>query len=218
MSRQPARAGTKPAATSDIGTADRVLDAAQREFAAVGYASARLADIGSRAGIRRPSLLYHFPSKELLYRAVVERAFDRLGEALTRFMGEDGEFEQQLDAVVLTFAEFLTEQPGLAPIIVRELIDDPTHDLDTARRGGGVGRAILIERVVPLLTLVEQFLRTRGRDHLRPDVPVRAALVSVAANLLLHNASGSLAGPLWGPDHHALALAKLLFLKPRQMP
>ena len=211
MSRQPARA-------KDLATADRVLDAAQREFAAVGYASARLEDIGARAGIRRPSLLYHFPSKELLYRAVVERAFDRLGAALAQFMGEGGEFEQQLEAVVRTFAQFLEAQPGLAQIIVRELIDDPTHDGEPSRRGGGVGRTILLERVVPLLTLVEQFIATRGREHLRPNLPVRAAVVQVAANLLLHSGAGSLAAPLWGPDNHALALAKLLFLQPPRQP
>jgi AcrR family transcriptional regulator len=216
VSRQPARAQAKPAATSDLGTRERVLDAAEREFAAVGYAPARLADIGARAGIRRPSLLYHFPSKELLYRAVVERAFDRLGAALVQFMGDEGEFPQQLEALVRTFAEFLDAHPSLAPIIVRELIDDPTHDLDTARRGGGVGRTIVLERVVPLLTLVEQFIRTRGREHLRPNLPVRATLVQVAANLLLHGAAGSLAAPLWGPDNHAFLLAKLLFLEPRQ--
>lgn len=196
----------------DLGTADRVLDAAEREFAAVGYAPARLADIGERAGIRRPSLLYHFPSKELLYRAVVERAFDRLGAALVQFMGGDGEFEQQLEAVVRTFSEFLDAHPSLAPIIVRELIEDPTHDLDTARRGGSVGRTIMLERVVPLLTLVEAFISTRGREHLRPNLPIRAALVQVSANLLLHSAAGRLAEPLWGPTDHALALAKLLFL------
>jgi AcrR family transcriptional regulator len=196
----------------DLGTADRVLDAAEREFAAVGYAPARLADIGERAGIRRPSLLYHFPSKELLYRAVVERAFDRLATALVQFMGGDGEFEQQLESVIRAFAEFLDGHPSLAPIIVRELIEDPTHELDTVRRGGSVGRTIMLERVVPLLTLVEAFIRTRGQDHLRPNLPIRAALVQVAANLLLHSAAGSLAGPLWGPGDHALALAKLLFL------
>jgi AcrR family transcriptional regulator len=204
-------------ALEDLGTADRVLDAAEREFAAVGYAPARLADIGARAGIRRPSLLYHFPSKELLYRAVVERAFDRLGAALVQFMQGDGEFEQQLEAVVRAFAEFLDEHPSLAPIIVRELIDDPTHEFDTARRGGSIGRTILLERVVPLLTLVESFIRSRGQGHLRPNLPVRAAIVQVAANLLLHGAAGSLAEPLWGPGDHALALAKLLFLESERL-
>jgi AcrR family transcriptional regulator len=196
-------------------TRDRLLEAAEQEFADVGFEAAKLADIAARAGIRRPSLLYHFESKELLYRAVVERAFDRLGAALVQFMSGDGDFEQQLESVVRAFAEFLVAHPSLAPIIVRELIDDPTHDPDTARRGGSVGRTIMLEQVVPLLTLVETFIRTRGHEHLRPSFPVRAALVQVAANLLLHSAAGSLAEPLWGPDHHAITLTKLLILEQR---
>ncbi|PRP91398.1 Biofilm operon icaADBC HTH-type negative transcriptional regulator IcaR [Enhygromyxa salina] len=199
-------------AAGELSTADRILHAAELEFAAVGYAPARLADIAARAGIRRPSLLYHFESKELLYRAVVELAFDQLGAQLRRFMGGDGEFEAQLEAVVRSFASFLDARPTLAPILVRELIDDPDHDEDATRRGGGgPGRAIVLERVVPLLTLVENFIRERGAERLRPGLPVRAALVQVAANLLLRSSVGGLRVPLWGPGDHAMTLAKLLF-------
>jgi AcrR family transcriptional regulator len=198
----------------DVGTADRVLDAAEREFAAVGYAPARLADIGARAGIRRPSLLYHFPSKELLYRAVVERAFDRLGAVLVQFMAGDADFEQQLESVVRAFSEFLVEHPSLAPIIVRELIDDTERD-DASRRGGAAGRTIMLERVVPLLGMVETFIREAGSNRVRPGLPIRAAIVQIAGDLLLRSAAGSLRTPLWGPGEHAPWLARTLFLAER---
>ena len=208
---------SRQAFAADQSTPDRILHAAEREFAAVGYAPARLADIAARAGIRRPSLLYHFASKELLYRAVVERAFDELGEQLARFMTAEGEFEDQLGAVVNSFAGFLDARPALAPIIVRELIDGSEHDEEAARRGGGnPGRTIMLERVVPLLTLVEAFFESRGVDQLRAGLPVRAALVQVAGNLLLRSASGQLRVPLWGEGDHALLLAKVLFLAPPQ--
>ncbi|KIG11895.1 Transcriptional regulator [Enhygromyxa salina] len=206
---------SRQAAANDLSTPERILDAAEREFAAVGYAPARLADIAARAGIRRPSLLYHFASKELLYRAVVERAFDQLGAQLMRFMTGEAAFEGQLAAVVRSFASFLESRPSLAPIILRELIDDPDHDEDATRRGGGTpGRAIMLERVVPLLSVVEAFLREHGQARLRPGLPIRAALVQVAGNLLLRSATGSLRVPLWGPGDHALELANLLFLAP----
>lgn len=207
MSRQPA------SAKLDLSTAERILQAAEGEFAAVGYAPARLADIAARAGIRRPSLLYHFASKELLYRAVVERAFDQLGAELINSMKLDSEFEGRLDAVVLAFATFLDARPSLAPIIVRELIDDPEHDQDTSRRGGGHGRTIMLERVVPLLGMVEEFIREGGADQIRPALPIRAAIVQIAGDLLLRSAAGSLRTPLWGPGDHARALARVLFLR-----
>src|SRR5690606_9019716 len=155
-----------------LSTAERILQAAEGEFAAVGYAPARLADIAARAGIRRPSLLYHFASKELLYRAVVERAFDQLGASLMGSMRLDSDFEARLDAVVVAVTSFLDARPSLAPIIVRELIDDPEHDQDTSRRGGGHGRTIMLERVVPLLDLVERFIRDGGADRIRSALPI----------------------------------------------
>ena len=202
MSRQLAK---------QLGTAERILDAAEREFAAVGYAPARLADIAARAGIRRPSLLYHFASKELLYRAVVERAFDELGAELARFMGGGGEFEAELESVVESFAAFVDARRSIAALIVRELIDDPEDDESAARRGGSPGRELMLERVVPLLDAVEAFIRTQGAGRIRPGLPVRAALVEVAGGLLLRSCVGALREPLWGPGDHASLLAKTIF-------
>ena len=48
-----------------IPTKTRILTAAEDQFGQYGYSSASLADIASRAGIRRASLLYHFASKDL---------------------------------------------------------------------------------------------------------------------------------------------------------
>ena len=199
----------------ELGTAERILDAAEQEFAAVGYAPARLADIAAGAGIRRPSLLYHFASKELLYRAVIERVFDELGAELVRFMGGRGEFEAQLESVIRSFAAFVEGRASVGPLIIRELLDDPGDDESAARRGGGnPGRALMLERVVPLLDVVEAFIRTQGSARVRGDLPVRAALVQVAAGLLLRGSVGDLRVPLWGPGDHALTLAKLLLFAP----
>jgi AcrR family transcriptional regulator len=203
---------SRPAASLDDSTTARILAAAESEFAAVGYVPARLADIAERAGIRRPSLLYHFASKELLYRAVVERAFVQLGAELLRSMALVGEFEGRIDALVGAFAQFLDARPTLAPIIVRELIDDSDHD-DARRRGGGPGRAIMLEQVVPLLGTIEAFIASAGSDRLRPNLPIRAALVQVAGDLLLRSAAGQLRGPLWGPGDHAKLLARILLFR-----
>jgi AcrR family transcriptional regulator len=197
---------------SRTSTSDRLLDAAEHEFAAVGYGPARLADIAARAGIRRPSLLYHFASKEILYRTVVERVFDLLGAELARSMGQGDTFEQQITAVVQTFVAFLDQRPTLAPIVVRELIDDLDHD-DPARRGGVHGRTILLERVVPLLDLIEDFIRRGGGERLRANLPIRAALTQVATNMLLRSAAGSLRVPLWGEGDHSIELVRIFLFR-----
>lgn len=191
----------RPSARSvTTATPERLLDAAEAEFARHGFRATRLEDVAAAAGIRRPSLLYHFPSKELLYSAVVRRTFERLGAALTRAMLQPASFVARFDAVVATYAEFLDKHPELARILVWELLD-----------GQGPGRALLLEQVVPLLDLVERFARIEGRRDIRPDLPVRAAILQIASDLVLRASAREFKEALWGDQDHAQALARALF-------
>lgn len=194
----------RPAASSiDVATPTRLLDAAEAAFGRAGYSGARLADIAREAGIRRPSLLYHFASKQALYAAVVERVFDDLGLALMRVMEGDERFEDRIHAMVDTFADFLARRPSLAPVLLREMLD-----------GQGPGRSILMRRVVPLLDVVERFIRVHGDGVMRRRLPVRAALMQVVANLLMRSAAGDLREPLWGPGDHAWEITRTILFEP----
>jgi AcrR family transcriptional regulator len=73
-----------------------VLEAARREFAALGLGGATGEGLSYRAGISHPYLLRLFGSKRELFLEVVERVFDELLEAMRTGMpvrealGEDG--------------------------------------------------------------------------------------------------------------------------------
>lgn len=199
--------GRPLASAHDIATPERVLEAAERAFAAVGFGAAKLADIAHRAGIRRPSLLYHFGTKEALYTRTVERCFARLGEALTEAMTAAGDFPTRLDRTVARYVEFLDAEPQLARIVLRELLDEQ-----------GPGRQILQQQLVPLLDIIERLVAQLGSDVVRPDVPVRAAVLQVGSDALLRAAAGPLREPLWGPADHSQRLARLLLLRDETPP
>ena len=194
-----ARPVTDPAA---VDTPTRLLLAAEPEFAARGFEGARLADIANRAGIRRPSLLHHFATKEALYAAVVRGAFGRLGAALLESRRADG-FVAQLAATARAFDAFLEREPQVARIVVHELMATD-----------GPGQALLLGQVAPLLDDVEAWIAAHPA-RLRPEARIRAAILHVVSDGLLRAAAGPLRDPLWGPrdPDASWALARLTLLR-----
>lgn len=72
----------KPVRKRDsAGTRARILNVATREFANRGYEGAKTDDIADRARINKRMIYHYFSSKELLYLAVLEAAYERARSA-----------------------------------------------------------------------------------------------------------------------------------------
>lgn len=191
--------GRPPLDPSLPPTQERLVAAAAEVFAREGFAAAPLAAIASQVGIRRPSLLYHFPTKEALYGAVIHAAFARLDAALQPAFALEGDFAARLEAVTQGYLRFLDEEPTFAPLLLRELLD-----------GQGPGQALIRDGLVPLLDGVCAFLEREGGA---PGGLTRQGLLALASSGLLRAAAGGLREPLWGSEAPPLpALARLIFL------
>jgi AcrR family transcriptional regulator len=201
--------GRPRASTVDVATPERILAAAAAEFAQHGFARATLADIARRAGIRRPSLLYHFASKDLLYAAVVRDVFARLTEVLLAPMRLHASFEARLEALVRAYAGFLGDHPQHARIVIREMLED-----------AGPGTTILREQIAPLLGSVVAFLEIAGAGVLREGLPLQAAVMQVASDMLLQHASGPVGHVMWGTSSpgRSWQLTEALLLAGRRPP
>ncbi len=141
--------------------AQKILDQATRLFAAHGFSGVSLADIAKSVGIRKPSLLYHFQSKDTLRRSVLEEILAHWNETLPKLLMAATSGSEQFDSVLTKTVGFFAEDPDRARLILRELLDRPDEM-----------RPLIEAHVRPWATIVADYIRRgqeAGRLHFEVD-------------------------------------------------
>ena len=145
----------------------RILTIATRRFARDGYSGTSLQGIADEVGMRKPSLLYHYASKEVLRDAVIadllERWQTRLPDVLAKAWMGDDRFTSLFEEV----SRFFEADPSRALLVMREVVDRPK---ETRERFGAAIR--------PWLELLKGIIEEGQRaGRVRADVDPEAYLV-----------------------------------------
>jgi TetR/AcrR family transcriptional regulator len=103
-----------------------ILDAAEHLFADQGYDATSLNQVGTSAGVSRGTPGYFFGSKADLYKAVLDRSFADVREAVregrARALASNESPETILAGAVSDYFDFLAARPNFVRLIEREAL------------------------------------------------------------------------------------------------
>jgi AcrR family transcriptional regulator len=128
-------------------TADRILDVAMVEFGTRGYEGTSLDDLAGRLGIRKQTILYWFPSKEVLLEAVVDRCADEVTSRLVAGLATAEPGFGRVEAMVKVMFRLAARHPAMLGFL-REVT-----------RLGPPSSTRLLDRLEPLVARAAGFLQ-----------------------------------------------------------
>lgn len=143
-------------------TRERLLHAALELFGKCGFEGVGARDIAARAGVPLGAIPYHFGTKEVLYRQVLEQVSSELRAALSPAVsdaaagltGTPEEAARALTRFQGALAHVLAATPeaeGWAKLLLREHLD-PTSAYDLVYADGGRDAVELIARLIARAT------------------------------------------------------------------
>lgn len=153
---------------------DAILDAAERLFAARGFARATIKEIGSEAGVNSALLYYYFGDKEGLYRAVLQRLVEGLVARTSGSLDRAGPPDARLHRLLEAQAEVLLEHPHFPKLFLRELAD---HDAAQAVEALHLLAATTFRRLCDLIR------KGQRAGLFRADLDPRFAAISTVAQV-----------------------------------
>jgi AcrR family transcriptional regulator len=106
---------------------EKILLAARKEFAARGFAGARMEAIARAAGCNKAMLFYYFSSKEGLYQTILKEVmgefFTKISAVLTPDLTPTGLMERFPELYI----QFFAKDPEFVRIVAFDLIHDPDN-------------------------------------------------------------------------------------------
>jgi AcrR family transcriptional regulator len=147
----------------------QILAVATELFAADGFDGTPLQAISDRVGVAKPSLLYHFSSKDELRRGVLDQVMSHWNEVLPRLLQAATSGENRFEALISESIAFFTEDSDRARLLVREMLDRPEQT-----------KNLFEQYLGPWMKILADYIR-RGQDEeiIHSDVDPEAYILEI---------------------------------------
>jgi TetR/AcrR family transcriptional regulator len=161
-----------------------LLRSGRKLFADHGFRGTSVGEIADAAGLRKPSLFHHFPSKDLLYQAVMQEILGELKELIFSPRMASGTFRQELDRLNDEITSFFFKRPEAARLLFREALEP---QISPSTQG--------LASAFNILKKAEEFLSAGMKCGEFVEQNSRQLLLSIAGLHLTYFAIGPLATP-----------------------
>jgi AcrR family transcriptional regulator len=105
----------------------QLLGSALEVFVAQGYHAAAMDDIADRAGVSKPVLYQHFPSKLELYLALLDESCDTIIDNCRQALASTQDNKQRVAATMDAFFEYVAGDSGAFRLVFEsDLTNEPT--------------------------------------------------------------------------------------------
>lgn len=163
----------------------QIRAAATKLFASHGYEGVSLQAIADEVGVAKQTLLYHYPSKEALRRAVIDQVFEHWRSTLPQILQAVTSGKRRFTALTEELIRFFDADRDRARLLARELLDNPES---TQRLMG--------ENLRPWLLLVAEYIREGQKlGVIHADVDPESYVLHVIV-LVVSNVAGISALPI----------------------
>ena len=109
-------------------TEQLILEAAEQEFFAKGFAGARTTVIAEKAGVTHAMLHYYFRKKEQLFERIVTKNISLLAQTMIAAMGDPAmPFVERLKSGIASHFDLIAANPQLPRFFLNEVLSRPEH-------------------------------------------------------------------------------------------
>jgi AcrR family transcriptional regulator len=108
----------------------QILDSALKLFSHKGYGATSVRDIAEEAGLSKGNVYHHFPDKETIFRALIDRYFEAMSQPEFPFNRAlaAGSFPENLEAIGQSIREIVRDYREYVALIYVDVVEfDGTH-------------------------------------------------------------------------------------------
>jgi len=168
----------------------RILVEATRLFGDHGFKGTSLQAVADAVGLKKPSLLYHFSSKDAIRQEVIESLFSHWKNEIPKLLTAARSGHSRFSSTITALVGFFEEDRSRAKLALREILDRP----ETIR-------AIVKEHLRPWAPLLIEYLRMgQQAGVVKATVDPESYLVQVIIMVVGTVAIGDVAGAMVESD------------------